>query len=273
VDRAAWVALSLCKHLGGKTFTALLAHFDHDLHAVLRADAKTLQAVRGIGAKIAQSILAVDLDGVRRRMDQWQANGVQIITRQEDSFPVALRTLDDAPPTVFLRGSLPDLTGAVAVVGTRQPSRAGHQAALAVSRSYAMRGCAVISGLAHGIDTVAHLGAIPTPTVAVLGNGILQPYPPENHDLAETILAHHGALLCEVAPDSAVSAPGLVARNRIITGLSQTTVIVETSATGGAMHAARFAQAQGKDLRVCDLDADGNRQLRAQGVPVMVVRH
>jgi DNA processing protein len=268
----AWVGLSLCKQLGGKTFKALLAHFGDDLHAILRADEATLRQVPGIGAKIAATIQAIDLSTVENQLDHWQRAGVKVYTWADAAYPSPLLALADAPPTLFVRGILPDFTDAFAVIGTRHPQAASAAFAQKLGMGIAAASGVVVSGLAHGIDAAAHIGALAVPdgvTVAVLGNGILNPYPAENRRKADAILARQGALVCEVAPDAAPGAPGLVARNRLITGLSRAVIVVESAIDGGAMHAARFATAQNKPIFTLDTAASGNHALIAAGATVL----
>lgn len=264
----AWVALSLVRHLGGRTFKGLLAHFNGDLAAILSASAPELQRVPGIGPKIARAITQIDVDATSRALERWQNADVRILTHSDPAYPRLLRAVDDAPPTLFALGSLPAPDRpAYAVIGTRTPSSTARDMATRLGSALASRGCVVVSGLATGIDAAAHLGALSLPdgvTVAVLGSGILNPYPAENRGLAQAVTAR-GALLCEVAPDAPVSAPGLVARNRIISGLCDSIIVVETETDGGAMHAARFAMAQGRPVYAVECAASGNRALLADG--------
>lgn len=261
----AWVALSLCKHLGGKTFRTLLAHFDNDLQAILKAEAKQLQQVRGIGPKIARSIREIDLSRTEKDIQRWQQAGITLLTWQDASYPNALKQVDDAPPTVFLRGMKTALAEkpAYAVVGTRSPTPLAKDTAQRFGMALAETGYAIVSGLALGIDTAAHMGALAVPdgvTYAVLGSGVLKIYPPANESLAKAIMGR-GALLCEVSPDATVNAAGLVARNRMITGLCKGLIVVETEIDGGAMHAVRFAKNQGIAIYVVENRASGNREL------------
>jgi DNA processing protein len=272
VADSAWIALSLVRHLGGKTFRALLAHFDHDLQAILVADEAALRAVPGIGAQIAHAISASDVEQIARRIEQWHQTGVQIVTYEDHAYPADLRSLEDAPPTLFIRGRWPDWIRrhAYAVVGSRRPTPEGELLAGWLGYTLAEAGYIVVSGLARGIDAGAHLGALAAGgmTVAVLGSGVLNIYPPEHQDLATAVM-YNGALVAEVAPETTVGAPGLVARNRIITGLSAGVIVVETGIDGGAMHAARFARLQGRTVYAVANDAEGNRELIAGGaVPV-----
>lgn len=269
----AWVALSLTKHLGGKTLRALLQHFDHNLPAILAADVAALRQVPGVGPKIAQAIREIDVDTTARAIERWQEEGVRILTWDDAAYPRSLRGLEDAPPTLFVVGRLPDFRRrmAYAVVGTRQPTPQSCQITERISAELADRGHIVVSGLAAGIDTIAHMGALAVPTgstVAVLGGGILNVYPPSNRELAQAINGR-GALICEVSPDAEVGAPGLVARNRLITGLCEGLIVVETGVGGGAMHAARFAKIQNKRIYAVDNAASGNRQLIADGAAII----
>lgn len=263
----AWVALSLTRQIGGKTFRALLSQFNHDLNAILAADEADLRAMPGIGIKTAHAILHINLEAVEERVHRWQKAGVQIITWNDPHYPPSLKAVDDAPPTLYVRGTLPSFNRAYAIVGTRTPAAESAEIASSLAHNLALSGGVIVSGLALGIDHEAHLGALAVQgnnTVAVLGSGVLNIYPPENEKLAEALI-NHGALISEVAPDSNVSTPGLVARNRIISGLSQAVIIVETGLGGGAMHTARFAKIQGRPLYAIENDASGNRALLADG--------
>jgi DNA processing protein len=268
----AWVALSLVERLGGKTLRALMQHFDNDPLAVLAADCAELRQVRGIGPKLAEQIRAVKLTAVEQALPQWQQAGVQILTWQEAAYPARLCGLDDAPPTLFWRGRGGlDEQRSAAIVGTRDPRPESIRLAQNLASELAGRGYTIVSGLALGIDAAAHLGALAVPdgqTVAVLGSGVLEVYPPANRALAEAVLGR-GALVSEVQPFAPPSASNLVARNRIITGLSDLLIVIETEADGGAMHAARFALAQGRVVYAVDNSASGNRALIAGGAGVL----
>lgn len=264
----AWIALSLTGRIGLKTLRALLQHFDGDAQAVLRADAPQLRQVPGVGPKIAQSIRQLDLARVEQAVRRWQAQGVRALTLDDPAYPDRLRALPDAPPTLFVRGEWrADDARAVALVGTRSPTAEARKVAQNLSSLLVERGYTIISGLALGIDAAAHLGALALPqgyTLGVLGCGVLNIYPPAHQPLANAIM-RRGALLAEVNPDAGPSSAALVARNRIISGLSDALIVVETTAEGGAMHAARFALAQGRALYALDAPASGNQAILALG--------
>ena len=266
LDRA-WVALSLMRHVGSKTLHALTQHFG-STEAVLQASAEELQAVRGVGKKIAESITAIDRAQVERKIQAWQASGVMMLPTDAAHYPQPLHTLEDAPATLFIRGDhFPHpWRPAAAIIGTRNPSQEARKTAFDLGASLAAQGWIIVSGLALGVDEAAHKGALSTNglTVAVLGGGVLNVYPRQNYELARKIM-ESGALLGENAPDADASPPRLVSRNRIISGLCQHVIVVETSINGGAMYAAKAAITQGRTLHAVGYPASGNLQLLKEG--------
>jgi DNA processing protein len=269
LSRTAWIALSLVERVGNKTLHALLEYFDGDLESVFDAEASELQRIPGIGPKLAQSIYAVDLEQVESYLMDWESLGVQVLTLDDENYPSILRAVAAAPATLFVRGTLA-FGQAVAIVGTRSPSDNARDLAHKTGVDAVRKGSTVVSGLARGIDTTAHLGALSTEghTIAVLGSGVCNIYPPENEALANRIL-ERGALVSEVAPYDGPSSARLVARNRIISGLSNQVIVVETSTDGGAMHAAKRAREQGRTIYTFDLPISGNQQLIAEGAEIL----
>ncbi len=271
----AWVALSLVEHLGGHKLRALLTAFDADVSALLAADSRALQAVPGIGPKLAAAIGALDVAATEQAIQRWAQSGVIITTSDSAAYPVRLLALgDDAPPTLFLRGhaaALSSTTPSLAIVGTRQPSAPAREAAFRLGMELALAGWAVVSGLATGIDAAAHSGALAGRgrAIAVLGSGVLQIFPPNHGELAALLLRQGGVLVSEVSPDAHASTPRLVARNRLISGLSEIVLIAETADDGGAMYAARAALAQGRQVITLDLPASGNQALIGAGAPAL----
>lgn len=267
IDRA-WVALSLVRHLGSRTLNALLLRFSTP-QEILAAAPSDLMQVEGVGSVIAQSIASISLEALDDAIARWQAAGVSIIPRDHPQYPLPLSLLDDAPPTVFMRGAASQdcWTNAVAVVGTRHPTPNAQRYAATFAERYAGAGYTIVSGLAQGIDAAAHQAALRAgaPTAAVLGSGVLNIYPQQHQRLAARIVEAGGTLLCECPPDAPVNAPRLVARNRLITGLARLLLLVETAADGGAMHAVRFARQQKRVIYVLDLPASGNQQVIREG--------
>jgi len=168
----------------------------------------------------------------------------------DDDYPPWLRTIPDRPPVVYVRGRLPRGLRCVACVGTRVPSSFGCAAARGVAGFLAARGWSVVSGLALGVDTIAHEAALAASghTVAVLANGLDRVHPRQNEPLAARILAAGGALLSEQPPGTAALPRHLVARNRIQSGMSTATAVMQTDLVGGTMHTARYTLLQGRLL-------------------------
>lgn len=270
MDRTAWVALSVTERVGSKTLRALLTHFDANLNAILQADEAALREVPGVGAKVAQSIRSINLAQVEAWLAEWQSQGIKALIVDDEDYPPALREVADAPPTLFVRGSLPGAP-AVALVGRRSPTPQARDMAHQLGAQWAQQGYVVVSGLARGIDTAAHQGALSVDggcTIAVLGCGVNHIYPPENEALAARMM-ERGALVSEVAPFAPPSTPRLVARNRIISGWCERVIVVETEEDGGAMHAAKRAREQGRPISTLDLPLSGNQKLIRDGADVI----
>lgn len=267
MSRVAWITLSCIPRIGAKMMTRLLDHFESP-EAILCAEREDLLAINGVGEILADQILTADANQMTAQLEEWEAAGVQVLTWLDDDYPVMLRDVDDAPPSIFMRGNWSPLeTRTVAIIGTRQPSTQALDAAFKLGQQFADRGYTVVSGLAVGIDTQAHDGALSVKggaTVGVLGCGLKRVYPPQNRSLARKII-DDGALFSELPPDEEVSSPALVARNRLITGLSRAVIIVEAGAKSGALHAARFAKLQGRTLGAVGYPQEGNYMLIKDG--------
>ena len=176
------IALSTSSNIGAKTLENLRRHFDNDLSAVFAASPGELQRVRGIGQKTAAEIGRMDPRRVADQIASWQQRGVAIETMEQQHYPACLRDLEDGPPTLFWRGRVrPDSWAkAVAIVGTRSPSPDARFITLQLAMQLARADYTVVSGLALGIDSAAHTGALSAEgvTIAVLGSGVLKVYPP-----------------------------------------------------------------------------------------------
>jgi DNA processing protein len=221
--------------------------------AVLTAPYRRLVETPGIDRKTARSILdpALRTSGfVEDQMKQMERYRVRLLTFLEPSYPVNLDHIPDPPAYLFVRGDLVDRDRyAVAIVGTREPTPYGRRMAENLAGELSARGITVVSGLARGIDTCAHTAALEAGgrTVAILGCGVDRVYPPENFKLAMQIV-ELGAMLSDypmrTGPES-VNFPG---RNRIISGLSLGTVIVEAGEKSGALLTAEYALEQNREL-------------------------
>jgi DNA processing protein len=208
------------------------------------------------------------------------AQHIEILTWDDKLYPTRLKEIDQPPPVLYLRGELTtEDSWAVAVVGTRRVSAYGRQVAEEVASFLATNGVTVISGLARGVDAIAHQSALKAGgrTIAVLGCGVDRIYPPENAQLAEKIMTG-GALVSDYAPGTPPDAANFPPRNRIISGLSTATVIVEAGETSGALITAQFAVDQGREVfavpgNIYAPQSKGTNRLIAQGAhPMLSVR-
>jgi DNA processing protein len=183
-------------------------------------------------------------------LDRWDAAGMRLVTVLDPDYPPNLRAVHDRPPMVFVAGRLtPADARSVAVVGARQATPEGRTRASVIAEHLAASGYTVVSGLAAGIDTAAHMAALASGrrTVAVIGTGLARSYPPENSELQRRIAAEC-AVISQFWPDSPPSRRSFPMRNAVMSGLALGTVVVEASHTSGARMQARLALAQGRPV-------------------------
>jgi DNA processing protein len=203
--------------------------------------------------------------------------GIRWVSWTSGDYPPQLREIYDPPAVLFFRGTLPDPEKPLAaVVGTRHPGPAAAAQAYDISRELGAAGLSVVSGLALGIDAMAHRGNLEggAPTFAVLGSGADEIYPAGNRMLAARILEKGGAILSEYSPGTGPFRWNFPARNRIISGLARGTVVVEAPARSGALITARFALEQGRDLWVASAGINvssgaGTAKLADEGAKVI----
>lgn len=244
-----WVGFNLVKGIGSARTRALLDHFD-SLEQAWNADRSRLLEA-GLGEKTADNLIQVrrqiDLDKI---WDGILQKGIRVVTFQEEAYPRRLKEVDLPPPVLFIRGELQaDEDWAVAIVGTRRMTAYGRQVTEELAEHLGRHGIAVVSGLARGVDAIAHQSAIRASgrTYAVLGCGVDVIYPPEHRKLAEEII-QHGALISEYPVGTPPDSSNFPPRNRIISGLSQAVVVVEAGETSGALITAAFAADQGREV-------------------------
>jgi len=248
-DRKFWVGFNLIKGIGAVRMQGLVSYFG-DLESAWNADAASL-AQAGLGTKVIERVLAarksVQLEQVWEKIE---AQGISILTWQDEAYPARLKEIDQPPPVLYLRGEyLPDDLFAVAIVGTRKATPYGRQVTEELAAFLASNGITVVSGFARGVDSVAHNAAVKYGgrTLAVLGCGVDKIYPPEHKALAEQVIAR-GALISDYAPGTPPDASNFPPRNRIISGLSLAVVVVEAAETSGALITAGFAAEQGREV-------------------------
>jgi len=192
----------------------------------------------------------VDLDAIVAEVDGWRAEGISVLTVLNERYPQNLRSIHDRPPLLFVRGTLSDADErSVAVVGTRRATDAGIAHAREVAGGLVDAGYTVVSGLATGIDTAAHLGALDRAgrTLAVIGTGLRRTYPAANAPLQQRIAAE-SAVVSQFWPDAPPSKRTFPMRNVVMSGLARATVVIEASHTSGARMQARFALEHGRPV-------------------------
>jgi len=266
MSKAHWVALSMIPGIGGATARKLVERFG-TVDAVFEADESALLAVPRITPDITRQIRNALLENVEAELVSLDDEGITVLALEDNGYPELLRGASDAPSVLFVRGLVqPADTRAIAIIGTREPSDRGLQTAQRLASELAARGWTVISGLALGIDTAAHRGALAARdgrTLAVLGSGLRVVHPRENAGLAEEI-STRGALLSELHPSTPPRGPQLMARDRIISGLSCAVIVVEAGEKSGSLDTASKARRQSR-LVLAVPGSPGTDQLIASG--------
>jgi DNA processing protein len=246
---AYWLALRRVRGVGPRTCRLLLERFGTP-QEVFAADEQDITAT-GIPRSTAHNIRDFkEFDPLEKELCELPRLGARLVRWTDADYPPNLRHIADPPPYLFLKGTLaPDLKY-VAVVGARAASDAGRRMAQRLGLELAAKGFTVVSGLARGIDSEAHQGALDSGgrTVAVMGCGIDVIYPPENRKLAENIIAGNGGLISELPVGTPPVAENFPARNRLISGLCLGVIIVEAAEKSGSLITARMALEQDRQV-------------------------
>jgi DNA processing protein len=242
--------LTLVSGVGPRIRHALLERFGSP-RAVLTAARSQLREVPGVGPKLTERIaMAGDEIDVEAQIALCREHHLAILTESHCGYPRLLREIHDPPGVLFVRGQIqPQDALAIAIVGTRHATPYGLQQAERLAGSLARAGLTIVSGLARGIDAAAHRGALAAGgrTLAILGSGVLNIYPPEHGALADEVAAH-GALVGELPPHAEPLPGTFPQRNRIISGLSLGVIVVEAGQQSGALITARLAMEQGHEV-------------------------
>jgi len=249
-ERLSALRLHLATGIGPRLFSALVERFG-SAEAAAEASATDLAETPGIGEESAQKIReSLDRAEPEAELERARAAGVQLVFRGEAAYPIALTYLTDAPPLLYVKGTLvAEDAQAVGVVGMRKCSLYGQDQAERIAGGLARAGFTIVSGLARGIDSAAHRGALAAGgrTIAVLGNGLATVYPPENRRLADAVAAQ-GALVSEFPMETAPQAENFPRRNRILAALGLGVVVVEAGVRSGSLITARLAAELGKEV-------------------------
>ena len=246
--REALITLNLIPGLGSVRIQALLEHFG-SAELALAAPVSMLVQVPRMGEKLAAAVADWrHCTQVHAEIACAEQVGARIVTFLEEEYPDALRRMSDPPIVLYVLGEWrqEDALRAVSVVGTRMSSPYGMSCARRFSQELADAGCTIISGLARGIDTAAHWGALDAGgrTIAVLGGGLAQIFPPENKELAQRIISGHGAVVSEFPMNMRPSRNSFPQRNRVVAAWSKATLVAEASARSGALHTAGLSAEQ-----------------------------
>lgn len=275
-DRLAWVALASLPGLGPRRIAALLSRFESPAR-ILGASRDALRSVDGISAGIADQIRGTREADARALIARADAAGQIVLVPSDPIFPPLLRSIPDPPPLLYARGDLAWLTHpAVAIIGSRGHSRYGEEVAAALAREAAGAGAVVVSGMARGLDAIAHRAALEAGggTIGVLGAGADIIYPSQNRSLYERVL-QHGLLITESPPGEKPLPGSFPRRNRIISGLAQWLVVVEAAEASGTLITVGTALEQGREVLavpgpITSITSRGtNRLLRDGATPIL----
>ncbi len=273
-----WIGFNLVTGIGPVRVRSLVQTFG-GIEAAWKAPAEELRKA-GLGEKLVQRLVEArsDLDLVKE-LARVQALGLQVLPMDDPQYPARLREIESPPLVLYLSGQLlPQDEWAAAIVGTRRATPYGKAVAAELAGGLAASGVTVVSGLARGIDGIAHQAALEAGgrTLAVLGSGLDHIYPPEHRNLARSI-ASAGAVLSDYPLGTSPEGGNFPARNRIIAGLSLAVIVVEAGESSGALITADFAAEQGRDVfavpgRIYDRGSLGTNRLIAAGAfPVTTV--
>ena len=261
-ERFARLRLARTDRIGPVAFTQLLARYGSAIAA--------LDALPGLIRKSGAASTPPPVEAVERELAAGEALGARLLVLGDAGYPEMLAALDPPPPILWTRGDAGLLNRpCVAIVGARIASAGGQRIARGLAQQLGQAGHVVVSGMARGIDAAAHEGALPTGTLAVLGGGVSDIYPPEHADLYAR-LTERGCIVSESPVGARAQARDFPRRNRIISGLSRGVVVVEAEIRSGSLITARLAAEQGRDVFAVpgsplDPRARGPNELLRQG--------
>lgn len=245
-----WLALKFTPGIGNMLYKRLIEHF-RSAERVFSSSADELEQVEGIGKNLAKVILRYDWEKqVKKELSLIEKENVRVITILDDLYPENLKKIYDPPPFLYIKGEIKkEDNRAIAIVGSRRATAYGRLIAERLSQDLARHGITVVSGMARGIDTFSHQGALSAGgrTIAVLGCGIDIVYPPENNTLRDKI-AESGVVLTEFPFSTPPEGVNFPSRNRVISGLSLGVVIIEASSDSGSLITASSALDQGREV-------------------------
>ncbi len=272
-----YIALTFVKNIGPRRARLLLQHFG-SAENIFRASLKELKQVDGLGETLARSFKDEEIkEKADKELQYVLKHNIQVLLAADEAYPQRLKNCIDAPVLLYYKGNA-KLNGekTIAVIGTRKYTDYGNRLTEELIKGLQQEGVTIISGLAYGIDAIAHRQSLlhGIPTVGVMGNGMDRIYPPENKTLANDML-HNGALLTEFPSGTKPDKNNFPMRNRIVAGMSDVTVVVESDIKGGALITARIASSYNRDVaafpgRIYDSRSSGCNELIRTNVAAMI---
>lgn len=274
-DLLYWIWLSGLISPGSSKFLQIISKVHHP-ETAYGASASRLEGL-GLSPELAALLSDKNTEEASVILNYCKRNGVKIIPYDHPTYPDRLRRIDNPPVLIYVMGDLPDVDDnvCIATVGTRQYTEYGEREAYTISYDLASGGAVIVSGLARGIDSICHRGCIDAfgTTVAVIGNGIDVVYPSENAGLYAEVI-RNGAIVTEYKPGTRPLGRNFPVRNRIISGLSLGTLVLEAKERSGSLITAEYALRQGRDLfalpgKVGDLNSLGTNALIKSGAKMV----
>ena len=248
-EKCYWIGFNLVKGIGAGRLRRLLDHFG-TIDRAWYASRRELR-LAGLGEQTADKLISVrNLVDLEKLIDDIKKQDIRIVTWNDGDYPERLREIDLPPPVLFVRGVFsPKDHWGVGIVGTRRVTSYGRTVTTDLVRALVPLGVTIISGLARGVDTIAHRAALTMGgrTIGVLGSGVDRIYPPENRSLVNAMIGQ-GAVISDYAVGTAPDGGNFPPRNRIISGLSMVVVIIEAGVQSGALITANFAADQGREV-------------------------
>lgn len=250
-EKAYWIWLARVPGVGARRFKRLLEIYDSPINVWKASDNDIMARAGKLGKNVAYNIIRYRHERyLKEAAKALQIPGIRIIIPTDSEYPWILKQIYDPPAVLYCKGNYLDFSKpAIAIVGCRNPTRYGRQIAEKIAFELASAGVTIISGLARGIDTMAHLGALRARgnTIAVIGSGIDIVYPPENKRIFKNI-EMHGTIISEYPPGTRPLPGNFPARNRIISGLSSGVLVVEAGSRSGSLITVDFALEQGREV-------------------------
>jgi DNA processing protein len=274
-EKRYWIALNLIPNLSPRKFRLLLEHFTSP-QEIWEAPLTQLTEIKEFARSTETFVRHRERANIAEELRAIETQGLTVLTLADAAYPKALRAIEDAPPVLYMKGDFIEKDElAIAIVGTRRPSPYGTLIAEKLAKELGGLGFTIVSGLALGIDTSAHRGALAAGarTIAVLGGGFLNIYPQENRNLVEEI-ARSGAVVSEFSLKTLPDRWTFPRRNRIISGLTRGTIVVEAPPRSGALITAKCALEQGREVfavpgPITEEASKGTHQLIQQGAKLI----